>query len=162
MGQCKDIEIENHSHCRQCREMFPCGANKITALDQEIDRNPDLSAAPLTVKIDFREGNLDTLRKLQVRISSSATGNSTPQVSSSAAACRDGSGANLYYIKSLYYRSAASTILHTANPSSTFISSNATCTAPTPGFVNCWKNSAKGDNLPIERPSQNDSVFCWF
>ena len=37
----------------------------MTALD------PDLSAAPLTVKMDFRVRNLETLRKLQQKISSS-------------------------------------------------------------------------------------------
>ena len=49
------------------RKMFPGGVNKMNALDQ------DLSAAPPTVKIDFRKQKLETLRKIQQKISSSAT-----------------------------------------------------------------------------------------
>ena len=64
VAQCRDIATEIHPHCR---EMFPGGFNEMSALD------PDLSAAPLTVKMDFRERNLETLRKLQRKILSSAT-----------------------------------------------------------------------------------------
>ena len=48
--------------------------------------NLELFAMPLTVKVNFCEQNLETLWKLQLRTSSSATGNPTPQVSSSAGA----------------------------------------------------------------------------
>ena len=120
VAQCKDIEIEIHSHYR---EMFPCGANEITALNQEsgsfccTDRKNRLSRArPLYI-------TETTGKDFIVSDRESHTSNFILR-------CRDGSGANLYYIKSLYYRSAASAILHSANPSSTFISSNATCTAP--------------------------------
>ena len=64
VAQCRDIATEIHPHYRK---MFPGGVNEMTALDQ------DLSAAPLTLQMDFRERNLETLRKLQQKISSSGT-----------------------------------------------------------------------------------------
>ena len=64
VAQCRDVATEIHPHYR---ELFPGGVNEMTALD------PDLSAAPLTVKMGFRERKLGTLRKLQQKISSSDT-----------------------------------------------------------------------------------------
>ena len=61
VAQCGDIAPKIHPHCREG------GVNEMTALDQ------DLSAAPLTLQMDFRERNLETLRKLQQKISSSGT-----------------------------------------------------------------------------------------
>ena len=57
--------------------MFPDDVKTMAALD------PELSAAPLTVKIKFCKQNPGTFWKLQLRRKSSPSGNPTPKVSSS-------------------------------------------------------------------------------
>ena len=110
----------------------------MTALD------PDLSAAPLTVKMDFRERKLETLRKLQQKILSSATawmvqgpldttGQQPPKSSSAPTHPPPG---------------PSSSPMRPVPP-------------PPPGFLNSWKTSTnllpRDDNIPIKRNFGNSA-----
>ena len=68
---CREIAAKIHPYYEK---MYPGGVGEMTALD------PELSNAPLAMKIEFSELHLETLRELQSRVS--ATG---ATVSSSAA-----------------------------------------------------------------------------
>ena len=109
VAQCGDIATKIHPHCREG------GVNEMTALDQ------DLSDAPLTVKILSRAKALNTSKTTAEDFILS---DRQSQASSFILRCWDGPGATLYD------RSVASAILLSANPSSTVIISDATCTAP--------------------------------
>ena len=68
---CRDIATKIHPYYEK---MYPGGVGQMTALD------PELSNAPLAMKIEFCELHLETLRELQSRVSATGT-----TVSSSAA-----------------------------------------------------------------------------
>ena len=69
--RCTDIATEIFPHYK---DIYPGGVKEMTALD------PELSAAPLTVKI-WCVKKIEGLLKLHSRIASSATGNVQPPVS---------------------------------------------------------------------------------
>ena len=62
--ECRDIATTIHPHYEK---MYPDGVCQMTALD------PELSKAPLAIKIEFAALNLETLRELQSRVSETAS-----------------------------------------------------------------------------------------
>ena len=106
---CRDIATKIHPYYEK---MYPGGVGQMTALD------PELSNAPLAMKIEFCELHLETLRELQRHVS--ATGATV----SSSAASKDNTIMRRHQPVGRPPRSQASSAMYSAA-----CSSNATYTA---------------------------------
>ena len=141
---CRDIATKIHPYYEK---MYPGGVGQMTALD------PELSNAPLAMKIEFCELHLETLRELQSRVS--ATGATV----SSSAASKDNTIMRRHQPVGRPPRSQASSAMYVpapCAPAAPPVPPMPPIPQPPAGFLHGWKRHSTG------KPTTDRQLFWEF